>query len=223
MNGEQEAPQQLVNPDQGTKTPFYKNNYGLVLILFVLTLAMIIYIVFVPSARKLSSQTFLALTQNNRPSSTPSIPIPTVTPEDTSIPDTPTPTLVPGISWVTYTNAKYGYSIKYSPDWVVQDQGALEPLVPSFVVFNTNIASTSSRFISVSVSTRSYSDQLAIGGAGTPITVAAIKGTKEYFQDSSGEQSEDVVLPRTNDLLIIRAKSAYETIFNYMLSTLKSD
>jgi hypothetical protein len=133
---------------------------------------------------------------------------------------TPTPIIPPGTVWKTYTNTKQGYRIKYSPDWAAQDVGELDPKIPSYIAFNETSASSSSRFITVSVTTRTYDEQLALGASSSAITVAGIKGTKQYFQDSDGKTSTVVVLPRTNDLVVLRAKTNYMAIFNLMLSTL---
>ncbi len=225
MDGEQVTPQALIPPDPGFKTPFYKNKYVQLGVLGVLILAMVVYAIVLPSYKKTAPQKFVA-TQVSQLSQATTLPVsvtpmPHVSPRNTAIPPTPTPTLYPGISWKTYTNSQYGYAIKYPPNWAARNLGALEPKIPSYVAFNPITASASSRFVTVSVSTRTYQDQLAIGGAGTPITVASIKGVQQFFQDSNGLQSEAIVLPRTDNLLILRAKSDYKTIFDIMLSTLK--
>jgi hypothetical protein len=147
----------------------------------------------------------------------------TPTPQPTEIPTptiTPTPTIPPATAWKTYTNSQKGYRIKYSPAWMVKDLGVLEPKIPSYVAFNTASASDSSRFITIGVTTRTYAEQLALGAASAPITVAGIKGTKQSFQDSDGNTATVVILPRSYDLLVLRAKTPYLTIFNLMLSTL---
>lgn len=135
---------------------------------------------------------------------------------------TATPTPPPSVtSWKTYTNSIYRYNIKYPPAWTVQNLGSLEPKVPSYIVFNPSSASSSARSITVLVSTRTYAEQLALGASGSAITVAGIKGTKQSFQDSDGNTSTAVVLPRTGSLLVLRSKTAYLNIFNIMLTTLK--
>lgn len=146
----------------------------------------------------------------------------TPTPSPTLQPSvTPAPTL-PSTAWRTYVNPTYGYSIQYPPDWTIANFGALEPLIPSYVVFNPQTASASARYISVSISTRSYSAQLALTGTGTATTAAGIVGTKQNFQDSDGNTSTVITLPRSNNLLVLRAKTAYLSIFNQMLTTLQS-
>ena len=143
---------------------------------------------------------------------------PTPSPSPTILP-TATPTPQP-IVWNRYNNILYGYSIDYPPDWNVQDLGILEPQVPSFIVFNPNSASTSARALTISVSTRTYQDQLALGASSSAITVAGIIGTKQSFSDSDGNTATLVVLPRTNNLLLISAETAYEAFFNQMITTL---
>lgn len=153
-------------------------------------------------------------------------PPPTRTPTPTSVPtilpsETPTPT-PPSTTWRTYNNATYGYKIQYPPDWTVRNLGVLEPLIPSYVVFNPQTASESARSITISISTRTYSAQLALTGTGTATTAAGIEGTKQAFQDSDGNTSTVITLPRSTNLLVLRAKTAYLSIFNQMLSTLQS-
>ncbi len=146
-------------------------------------------------------------------------PAPTLTP--TAAPPTPTPTSSPTAHWNTYVNSQYDYTIKYPINWTVTNWGALEPKVPSYIVFNENTSTASARFISVSVSMRTYAEQLAIEGSNpTPITLSGITGSKQNFQDSDGNQSTSVILPRTGDLLMLRTKTPYAAIFNLMLSTL---
>lgn len=123
-------------------------------------------------------------------------------------------------SWKTYTNTTYKYSIKYPPDWMARDLGALEPKIPSYIAFNAKTASASARHITISITTRTYQEQLALGASSSAITVGGISGTKQTFKDSDGNTSTVVVLPRTNNLLVLRAKTAYLTTFNLMLSAL---
>lgn len=134
---------------------------------------------------------------------------------------TPIPTL-PSTSWKTYTNSLYGYSIKYPPDWTAKDLGALEPKIPSYIVFNPTTASASARSITISVSIRTYAEQLALAASGSATTVGGITGTKQSFQDSDGNTSTVVTLPRTNTLLVLRAKTKHLTVFNQMLTTLQT-
>ena len=199
---------------------------AIIIVAAVVGIGMLVFI-FVAPARKTIVQT-----ANNLPF----IPqaIPTSVPEATIEPIiTPSPTLVPTativptptattISWKNYINSIYGYSIKYPSDWVAQDLGALEPQIPSYIVFNPPTASASARYITVSISTRSYDEQLTYGASASAVTVAGIKGTRQYFQDSDGHISTAIILPRTDNLLIIRAKTAYLTIFEQMITTLKT-
>lgn len=172
-------------------------------------------VAFVPPPEIPTPTQELMPTPTNKP--TPEvIPLPTAAPPTS----TPTPTIPPGTAWKTYANTQYGYRIKYSPDWVAKDLGALEPKIPSYIAFNDKYASDSSRFITIGVTTRTYEEQLALGASSSAITVAGIKGTKQFFQDSDGNTSTVVVLPMTNHLIVLRAKTPYLTYFNLMLSTL---
>lgn len=148
----------------------------------------------------------------------PAIPTSSPTPKPTTI---PTPTIIPAKNWKVYYNTQYNYNIKYSPDWIFKNLGALEPKIPSYVVFFPPNASDSARAITVSVSTRSYAEQLALAASSSAVKVAGVTGTKQYFQDSDGNISAVVTLPRSNDLLVIRAKAKYYTYFDIMLSTLQ--
>ena len=133
-----------------------------------------------------------------------------------------TPT-IPQAAWKTYTNSTYGYSIKYPPDWSARDLGALEPLVPSNIAFNPTAASASSRFVTITISNRTYAEQLALGSSSSATIVGGITGTKQFFQDSNGQLSTAIILPRTNNLLILRSKSPYLNIFNQMTTTLQTN
>lgn len=134
----------------------------------------------------------------------------------------PTPTPNPQVAtWKTYTNTTYKYTIKYPPDWTARDLGVLEPKIPSYIAFNATNASQSARHITISTTTRTYQEQLALGASGSAVTIAGITGTKQSFQDSDGNTSTVVILPRSSNLLVLRAKTAYLTTFNLMLSTLK--
>ena len=154
------------------------------------------------------------------PTPAPTTPLPT---SSTSLPSPtkkPTPTKNPNTPWKTFVSTKYGYSIKYDPDWTVRDLGVLEPKIPSYINFHPNISSDSSRFITLSVTTRTYQEQLALGASSSAITVSGIKGTKQFFRDSDGNTSTVVILPRKKDLIVLRAKTIYHPIFDIMLSTL---
>lgn len=145
---------------------------------------------------------------------------PKTTPTPTLLPTTvPEPTL-PSASWKLYNNSTYGYSIKYPPSWKIINLGALEPKIPSYVVINSPSASDSARNITISISTRTYTEQLALGASSSATTVGGILGTKQSFSDSDGNTSTVVTLPRTRNLLVFRAKSAYIPIFNQILATL---
>lgn len=145
----------------------------------------------------------------------PPIPTSTIAPTQTTNKST-----APASSWKTYTNNTYGYSIKYPPDWKIVNIGVLEPKIPSYIVFNAPDATASARDITVSISTRSYNEQLTLGASNSATTVAGIAGTKQSFQDSDGNTSTVITLPRSSNLLVLRSKTTYLTIFNQMITTL---
>lgn len=190
----------------------------------LMLVAMSTYIIIAPS----DDRRIAIATQLPTPTLTPLPPSLTAVPTHTPAPPaatptitpTPTPTIPPGTAWKTYANTQYGYRIKYSPDWVVKDLGELEPKIPSYINVHPKSASESSRFITIGVTTRTYEEQLALGASSSAITVAGIKSTKQFFQDSDGNTSTVVIIPRTNDLIVLRAKTAHLTMFNFMLSTL---
>jgi hypothetical protein len=147
---------------------------------------------------------------------------PKVSPTTRPVPSiTPAPT-IPSSAWKLYNNSTYGYSLRYPPDWKVTNIGVLEPKIPSYVVLNNPTASASARNITISVSTRTYTEQLALGASGSATTVGGIAGTKQSFQDSDGNTSTVITLPRTTNLLVLRAKTAYLPIFNQILSTIQT-
>ena len=201
-------------------------------VILLLSIFMTLYLLFAPSYQDQHLSARASLDNSfSIPTNTPVTPIsaltPTVvTPAPTQIPTptppVPTPTTSATSHWNTYVNSQYNYTIKYPINWTVTNWGALEPKVPSYIVFNENTSTASARFISVAISTRPYTEQLAIeGGNGTPITVAGITGSKQNFKDSDGNQSTSVILPRSSDLIMLRSKIPYVAIFNLMLSTLQ--
>lgn len=225
----------------------YKNKYVLLGILFFTTTIMFGYILIVPSSMKRTNQTSFSYNQSNPQSSsytlsqlsiipssnlspiasasggliTPTVFL-TYPPTPTAIPTlNPTPTLSPFAGWKTYQNLQYGYRIMYPPTWKLQDNGSLEPKIPSYIIFNQNTASAGARSITISGSTRTYEEQVAIDGPGTPVNVANSYAIRQSFRDSNGQQSTAIVIPRVNYLIILRSKSAYITTFNQMLTTLQ--
>ena len=158
------------------------------------------------------------------PSATVSSTVVAVNPSSTPTPIPPpsaTPTIDPTAGWLTYSNTAYGYTIKYPTDWNIQNLSPLEPRVPSYIVFNPRTASASSRSITVTVSNRTYQEQLAIGGTGSPIKVASITGAQQYLNDSNGNKSVTIVLPRASNLVLLHSKLIYTTIFNQMIQTFR--
>ncbi|HZE87251.1 MAG TPA: hypothetical protein VE090_03520 [Methylomirabilota bacterium] len=221
--------QQGQPPAQTSKSSFLAvaktallHNKTLVLIgsiVFLILLTGTLYLYLAPANKK----TQPALSQ------LPSIPttVPTALPSPSVIVQ-PSPTTIPTLTpinnsvvWKTYANTTYSYTIKYPPTWTVQDLGILEPKIPSYVVFNPNTASNSARSISLSVSSRSLQEQLAIGGAASSNVVVA--GQQAYLQnlkDSDGNTSVSIIVPRVNFLLVLHGKNTYRAIFDLMTTTL---
>lgn len=193
----------------------------IVVVIFVLS-GMLTYILVAPSKKTIVSPATREIplapaSPTAVPTATPVKPSPTLT-----LTLTPTPTL-PQTVWNTYSNSTYGYSIKYPPDWIARDLGVLEPKVPSNIAFNPTTASSSSRFITITISNRTYQEQLALGSASSSTTIGGITGTRQFFQDSNGQISTAIILPRTSNLLILRSKTPYLTIFNQMITTLQAN
>jgi len=203
-----------------SKIKAHKTNFILIIIGFIILLSLTFYLVS-PFKNSLFS-----------PAEDENLAIPTLAPvraptkSALAVPtlSSTTPTPDPQVKdWQTYTNATYGYRVKYPVDWTASDLGQLEPKVPSYIVFKTKTATTSARYITISTSTRTYSEQLALAASGSAITVAGISGTKQSFQDSDGNTSTVVTLQRDNNLLVLRSKTPYLSTFNLMLTTLKLD
>jgi len=137
--------------------------------------------------------------------------------------DSPTPTPVdPTTSWRTYTNTTYGYSIKYPPDWVASDSGQLEPLIPSYILFNPIGSSAASRSITISYTTRTSAQLGAIYGiAGKQMTVDNFSATEYNETDSDGNQTTTVIFPVGINALLFFSQNQYEATLMNMLGTFK--
>jgi hypothetical protein len=206
--------------------------------MMVVTFAMGGYIIMAPESKTVSNRASAYVPPKTTPFPT-DTPLPSFTPTPTPTPEapeeiveeeptpiptempTPTPTSEPAASWNTYINAEYGYTIRYPLDWTAFNLGVLEPKVPSYVAFNMNTATQSARSITISVSTRTSQEQVAIGGTtAIPYTVGSTVGIWQNLRDSDGNTSVSIVLPRTDNILILRAKSAYISTLIQMLPTL---
>lgn len=213
---------------------FGKSRYGVLAIISIVIVSMTGGIFVLPMYQKTPAPT--TFTGNLAPatptaepiSASPSASFPSaiVTADPTNTPTpipvmTATPTIDPTAGWLTYSNTAYGYSIKYPTDWNIQNLSPLEPRVPSYIVFNPRTASASSRSITVTVSNRTYQEQLAIGGTGSPIKIASIIGAQQYLNDSNRNKSVTIVLPRASDLVLLHSKLIYTTIFNQMIQTFR--
>ncbi len=145
---------------------------------------------------------------------------PTDTPEASSaaVP-TPTPSNIT-LNWLTYTNTTYGYSIKYPTDWTASDEGELEPLIPSYILFNPASASPASRTITISYTTRTSDELTAIYGTdGSQMTVDNFSATEHQTTDSDGNKAISVILPLGINALIFYSIDQYQDTLMQMLGT----
>ena len=212
--------QQLMVPHKSLKDHLKENKTGFIIsgIVVILIIGMSAYLVSPQKNTLVAPATQEPQTNNLLIPTRPPFPTIAIPPQS----PTPIATQSANSPWLLYSNTTYGYTINYPPDWTVQDLGELEPKIPSYIAFQPSTASSSSRLITISISTRTYAEQLTFGASSSAVTVASIAGTKQFFQDSDGQQSTAVILPRSGNLLILRAKSEYLTIFDQMLSTLTS-
>ncbi|HSX39999.1 MAG TPA: hypothetical protein VLF68_00090 [Candidatus Saccharimonadales bacterium] len=138
---------------------------------------------------------------------------------------TATPTPRPSLAgWKLFTNTTFGYSIQYPPDWSASQSATSDPKIPSFLVFNpTNATGGAMMAITISSTTRTYQEQLALGpSATTPITVASVSATKSQLQNSDGVVSVQVVLPyKPTQTIVFVAQKQFEDTLTNMLSTFK--
>jgi len=201
------------------KSPVYLT----VIVFALISFSASAYILFFSGSQPIStssSQSTLIL-----PTSTPT-PLPTVAPSSISPTPaatiTPTPASDPTANWSTYINSSYGYSIKYPTDWVATNQGQLDPLTPSFIVFNPNVASSSAQSITLSYSTRTAAQLSAIYGApssGQSISIFNLTGTQYNLKNSDGVQSINVILPLTANNMIFYSMQQYQSTLQQMLGT----
>lgn len=164
----------------------------------------------------------LMVTQSSpqsRPTPTPTPVVKELTEEEAMLAE---PTPDPTATWSAYVNAKYHYSLKYPADWTVKKLTSTDPKITNYVVFYPKNASGSAYAASISYSTRTYSEALAIdsGVAGESAQVSSISATKKKIQDSARTTSFKLIIPyKINFSIILYAKGAYEAIFNGMVST----
>ena len=145
---------------------------------FMILLGMSLYII---------SQSQKSLVSPATQENLPIITLPSTSPTKTAsasptLTSTPSPTPNPTQNWKTYTNSTYKYNIKYPSDWIAKDLGVLEAKIPSYIAFNAITASASARHITISVTTRAYQEQLALGASSSAVTYAGATGTKQTFQ-----------------------------------------
>lgn len=125
--------------------------------------------------------------------------------------------------WNTFSTLTYGFSIQYPSDWVASDSGQLEPKVPDYIIFNPKTLPNTSLSITLSYSTRTYDQALAIDPqTGTQISVASVSATQKTQTDSDGNVTVNVIVPFKNSTtLILVAQQQYKNILTQMLETLK--
>lgn len=151
-------------------------------------------------------------------SSSPSI---TITPTLVST-FTPTPTPDPIASWSAYVSTTSAYSINYPPDWIAKATLQQDPKILEYVVFNPNSATTSALSITISYSTRTYLEALALRDQnGDVITIATVSGIKTTEEDSDGNVSIHAVFPVKKNSIDLYSQQKYKDIFDKMLKTLK--
>lgn len=134
---------------------------------------------------------------------------------------TPTPTTILG-DWETYTSNTYGYTLDYPPTWTVANVQQSDPLILEYLVFAPPGYSASQSAITLSYSTRSETQALAINSQqGVPMTVNGMPATQKTIQNSQGVVSIQVIVPDGNNTIIFYAQQQFQAILNDMLSTLE--
>jgi hypothetical protein len=134
----------------------------------------------------------------------------------------PTPTIDPTAGWNTYTNAQYGYSIKYPDGWIASDSGQLEPLIPSYIIFNPSALKSSARTITISYTTRTSIQLESIyGDISQQMTIDNFSATEYLENDSDGNQSTSVIFPLGIHSLIFFSTDQYQNTLVQMLGTLQ--
>lgn len=156
-------------------------------------------------------------------------------------PQSPSPTLTssdsqadPTAGWNIYQDKKYGYSIKYPPEWVAEHSGEIDADTLDYVAFSdpslpeANMAPV----LAIHIMNRSYSEEVeairtAIGAVKEiDITIANIKGKKLIGGVSGpGPQFVAFVLPIDMGALLITAtpeqeREEYFDVIQQVISTL---
>lgn len=169
----------------------------------------------------------------NNPSATPNLPpltYPTPSPESSASADlTPsstisaTPAFDPTASWKTYSNSKYGYSIKHPFDWAASDIGSSDPKIPSFITLNPVEATPAATLaITISTTTRTYTEVIGLKNkTRESITLSGAKGIKTTEKDSGGNETIHIVLPGKTFTYILVGKKKYEDFFTDIYPTFK--
>lgn len=145
---------------------------------------------------------------------------------NTPPPLTPTPTIIfvnPTATWSAFASSKYSYSLKYPLNWTAQTITQTDPKILEYVVFNPVATKAGTLSITLSYSTRTYTEALALDAQqiGETITVASAAATKKNSKDSNGYKATNVIVPFGSNTIIFNAKDAYINLFNQMLTTLK--
>ena len=173
----------------------------------------------IPKDSSIKTQSQLqSQTENSKIPSTPT-PTPTLTPTPTI-----TPLTSPISTWSPFLSAKYGYSLKYPPDWTAKITTQQDPKILEYVVFNPKTATIAGTLsITLSYGTRTYAEALALDPQnGETIKIASVSAIKKNQLDSDGNKSITAIIPAaTTSSIIINAKDKYKSIFDLMLTTLK--
>ncbi|MDO8551463.1 MAG: PsbP-related protein [bacterium] len=135
---------------------------------------------------------------------------------------TPTPTHDPTANWKTYTNTKYGYSIKYPKDWDVQEFPAVDAYL-EVTSFNPDKVTDRLTAIIVTVSSNPYEKELSGYEGAAIVKVGDFTAREETGGAPPGSTDVHlrVVAPLGTKSIVFESNTGYEKIFDQVLSTFK--
>ena len=134
-----------------------------------------------------------------------------------------TPTITTS-TWNTYKNTVYKYQLQYPGDWTLKNTASPDSKILEYLVLNPIILASNSASITVSYTTRTYTEALALSTQiGEIMKVASISSTKTTEKNSDGNISIRVVVPINNNAntFIFVAQDAYKDILTQILATFK--
>lgn len=205
------------------KSPQKSIRWGLLAALVSLTLFFAVSSVFIVQSRRNEAQIRLEnqkialeneqIVVEELPTSTP-LPIPTNTPEPT-IPVTPLST------WLSHRSTKYKYYFLYPPDWKLEQKPQADTKILEYLVLYPETASSSALPITLSYTSRTYSEALALNSSvAESITVASVAASRKVVKNSEGEVSIHIIVPNgTSNSFIFVAKDKYKGILDQIIST----